>query len=103
MEERRSSPRFTFPETTIGRIFIPDSQISQAAWVRDISAGGVALLLGRSLGSHNLLFVEIKRADQSRELPARLVHSAEQTDGTWLVGCEFVFHLENSDLRTILH
>lgn len=102
MEDRRRAPRFQFAHTTIGRVFTPDSHVSQAAWVRDISAGGASLLLGRSPESHGLLVVELSAPEQPRELPARLVHSTAQYDGTWLVGCEFVFGLEKDDLQALL-
>jgi hypothetical protein len=72
------------------------------AWVRDISAVGVALLLGREFAADTVLTIELSNAalGVSRVLRARVVHTLEVPgDGRWLHGCAFERTLSDDELR----
>jgi hypothetical protein len=72
------------------------------AWVRDISASGVSLLLPREFEPGTLLTLEFENPDQgvNAVLGARVVYSLEvPPDGRWLHGCAFERELTDHELR----
>ena len=73
-----------------------------AAWVRDISAVGVALLINREFPSDTVLTIELNNAlhGVSCVLRARVVHTLElPPDGRWLHGCAFERTLTDQELQ----
>jgi hypothetical protein len=72
------------------------------AWVRDISAVGVALLINREFASGTVLTIELDNPVRgvSRVLRARVVHTLElPPDGRWLHGCAFERTLTDEELH----
>jgi hypothetical protein len=72
------------------------------AWVRDISAVGVALLINREFAAGTLLTIELDNPIRgvSCVLRARVVHTLElPPDGRWLHGCAFERTLTDDELR----
>lgn len=72
------------------------------AWVRDISASGVALLIGREFEPGTVLTVELENPGQgvTSALRARVVHTLEiPPDDRWLHGCAFERELTGEELR----
>jgi hypothetical protein len=72
------------------------------AWVRDISAVGVALLVSREFPAGTVLTMELDNPilGVSRVLKARVVHTLElPPDGRWLHGCAFERTLTEEELR----
>jgi len=72
------------------------------AWVRDISAVGVALLISREFAPGTVLAIELNNTPQgvSCMLRARVVHTLElPPDGRWLHGCAFERPLTDEELR----
>ncbi len=78
----------------------------EARWeatVRDVSAGGIGLVLGRSFQPGAVLTVEVPGAGgEPRQLFARVRHARRQADGRWLVGCEFPTKLGEAEVRELL-
>jgi hypothetical protein len=80
----------------------PASGGSCTAWVRDISAVGVALLIAREFAPGIVLTIELENAIRqvSCVIRARVVHTLEiPPDGRWLHGCAFERTLTDEELR----
>jgi hypothetical protein len=75
-----------------------------SAMVRDISAGGIGLALGRPFEPGTALFIELPTplGGQLRTLPVRVAHATAGDNGFWLVGCEFLSPLREEDLHAFL-
>jgi len=69
------------------------------AQVRDVSLGGIGLVLSRHFKPGTLLQMVLESDDQSRSVLARVVHARQQEDGSWLIGCSFSSELDNEDLQ----
>jgi hypothetical protein len=72
------------------------------AWVRDISAVGVALLINREFAAGTVLTIELSNPVQGVAclLRARVVHTLElPPDGRWLHGCAFERTLTDQELQ----
>jgi hypothetical protein len=113
------------PPTTLGRVegrswerYPCDLQTSCqpiAAWadkdctwparVRDISAGGVGLVLPRRFEPGAGLIIEIPAtaSTEADRLLARVVHATALSRGGWLLGCLFPSPLGEDRLRHLLH
>jgi hypothetical protein len=74
------------------------------AKVRDLSCGGVGLVLRHRFDRGTMLSVELPSTNQSQFflLLAAVVHTTPQADGEWLIGCEFATPLSADDLRSLL-
>jgi hypothetical protein len=72
--------------------------------VRDISPGGIAVVLERRFELGTILIVEApdnpKHASESR--PVRVCHATPETDGRWIIGCAFAWPLSQEELRRFL-
>ena len=89
--ERRVAVRYPGNPDAACRAYTPSAGV-YTAWVRDISATGIALLLPSEFEPGALLTLELENADQgvSCVLRARVVHALEvPPDGHWLHGCAF--------------
>jgi hypothetical protein len=72
------------------------------AWVRDISATGVALLIEREFEPGTELTIALANPEQgvTRLLRAHVVHALEvPPHGRWLHGCAFACELSEAELR----
>jgi PilZ domain len=74
------------------------------ARVRNISTGGVGLLLDAPIEPGTDLVVEMKTMDPatSLTLPARVVHATMQEEGSWIVGCKFFTRPAEEELLALL-
>jgi hypothetical protein len=79
---------------------LPD--VFEAARVRDISPHGIGLVLTSRVARGSMLDLEFPGAEFNRVLLAQVVHVTRQPDGTWLVGCQFAFPLDVSELHFLL-
>jgi PilZ domain len=76
---------------------------SETGWlgkVRDVSPGGIALLLSRRFEPGTVLIVELEQG--SLRLPVRVVHATSETKGHWIIGCAFASALSQDELDTFL-
>jgi hypothetical protein len=78
----------------------------QRLWarVRDVSSGGVSLLLRAPLARGTKLVTEMKTLDPSVfvTLVAHVVHCTMQADRTWIAGCQFLSRPHEEDLLALL-
>jgi hypothetical protein len=89
----------TFSQPGEGRL----DQVWWPAKVRNISAGGIGLFMGRRFEVGTVLAIELQTSTQSgaRKLTARVKHATGQEDG-WLLGCAFTTPLSDEDLALLL-
>jgi hypothetical protein len=69
--------------------------------IRDVSQGGLGLVLQRRFEPGTVLFIELPGTD-SRPLLARVVHAARLAQGSWLLGCTFSSKLSEDEVRRLL-
>lgn len=74
------------------------------ATVRDISHTGIGLTLCYPFKAGTYLALDIHGNPASRPATVltRVVHSRDQNDGSWHVGCEFLKPLNDSDLKGLV-
>jgi c-di-GMP-binding flagellar brake protein YcgR len=74
------------------------------ASVREISAGGIRLLLGKQVEQNGLLSIQLLSGCERplRLLQARVRHAKRVLGGQWMVGCEFVNKLSEQELRALV-
>lgn len=72
--------------------------------VRDVSTGGIGLILDRDCPKGLFLEIELHNLIQGFKttLEARVVHTVEQSDGTWFVGCSFLRPMSEHELKSWL-
>jgi hypothetical protein len=99
--ERRVAVRYPGNTDAACRAYSPSAGV-YTAWVRDISATGVALLISCEFEPGALLTLELENSDRgvSRVLQARVVHALEVPPaGRWLHGCAFESPLTDEELH----
>jgi hypothetical protein len=74
------------------------------AQVRDVSQGGIGLVVNRRFEPGTLLVIELDTPgpDDGRTFLARVVrvvHATARPESDWLLGCAFAAELEDEDLR----
>ena len=74
------------------------------AAVRDISAGGIGLTLGRRYERGTVLLLEVRSPHEgcTLNLPVRVVHATAESPGRWIVGCAFARPLSEAELEALL-
>lgn len=72
--------------------------------VRDISQGGIGIILSRRFELGTLLSVEIQEPDgrSSGSLLARVVHVTPHSSGGWAVGCCFTSELSEEEVKNFV-
>jgi hypothetical protein len=70
-----------------------------AVRVRDVSQGGIALVVNRPFQPGTLLSVELPTAEEGSAALACVVHVRPRGEGEWLLGCNFARELADADLR----
>lgn len=80
---------------------------ANALWlgrVRDVSRGGMAVVLPRRFDPGTTLSVELLliKADGPRRLIVRVVHARQEANGWWLIGCAFARPLSEEELQDLL-
>jgi hypothetical protein len=68
---------------------------SETRWLgrlRDISAGGVTLVLRRRFEPGTSLMIRLsgKLRHRARSLPVQVVQTTEEGNSRWIIGCEFL-------------
>ena len=73
------------------------------ARVRDVSAGGLRLILGRRFERGAGLAIELPGpdADSPSILLARVMNVRPESNGTWALGCAFVSPLSDEELQAL--
>jgi hypothetical protein len=89
----------------------PPGDRKEVGWpgqVRDVSAGGIGLVMRHCFRPGTPLLVEVhgETGECCRVLPVRVVHATPINPGAgavWLVGCAFLDSLSEYELRLLLH
>ena len=101
---RRAETRYHCGPATAGRISKPDEETLLRAWILNLSATGIGLLLDRSMEPGTQLIIHLKSTSTGAfyDLPARIAHATVQGNGEWLIGCELAQKLRQDDLDALL-
>jgi len=101
--ECRAWVRFASNQATMAS---PTADSAVTAWlgqVRDISRGGVALILPRWIERGTHLIVDLAtNAAELRRLPVQVVHASWEMDCRWIIGCAFATPLSDEELQDLL-
>ena len=92
------------PETPYFSVSEEDDIISWKARIRDISQGGISLLLRSTFAPDTVVDIVFPPSAgfKGRKLNAFVIRSEPQDDVTFLVGCRFVRSLGEAELKTLL-
>jgi PilZ domain len=99
--ERRASVRHICSLEAVSRPLESPDALCWGARLKSISTGGVGLLLCYPFKVGALLTVDLGPTTPARALLVKVVHVTDQSDGTWLLGCEFDQPLSEKDLETV--
>jgi hypothetical protein len=100
--ERRASVRHHSSQGAVSRPLENAVPISWGAVVHSISASGIGLHLCYPFKPDTLLAVELPSKTGTRTLLVEVVHVAEHSCGSWVVGCAFVQRLTEPELADLL-
>jgi hypothetical protein len=101
--ERRAWVRFLSDQEVCCQP-LASSEIGWPGQVRDVSLGGIALILSRRFEPGTALQVELPtkaEREPCRQL-VRVVHATPQAKGRWIIGCAFSTPLSEDSLRRFL-
>jgi hypothetical protein len=99
--ERRASVRHVCDLEAVSRPLESPVGLCWGARVRSVSLGGMSLVLCYPFKPGAFLAVEMNRQEQAANHMVKVVHVADQSDGTWLLGCEFVKPLNDAELKAL--
>ncbi len=101
--ERRAAVRY---QSTKKVSFFAQPKTEDMLWarVRNISTGGIGLILSRTMRPDTLLTIELKSTPESAPLTlsAAVMHCTPDACGTYLVGCQFDTPLSKEQLQAFL-
>ncbi len=102
--KRRTEPRFECRPNTVVSVTDRKTDEHSLAFAQNLSLGGIGLVTKNSLerGTQLLVKFPCPVEDTVYELKARVVHSTERPDGTWLVGCVLLFRLTEENVHALL-
>ena len=104
--ERRVWPRYAcdMPAECQPVAARANSDVSWPTKIRNISVGGVGLVLDRRFerGTGLAIAWQAKGAESSGPFLARVAHATTHPDGLWLLGCAFLSKLSNEELQDFL-
>jgi hypothetical protein len=107
--ERRASVRYPCSEDSFGpdNSCRPITAMRKESWlaaVRDLSTGGVGIVVNRRFEPGTLLSVELQDAEKTsaRTLLVRVVRLTQEDKDHWLLGCAFTTKLSEADLLTLM-
>lgn len=102
--ERRAWVRYATNQPTECAPVVETDGPQWVGKVRDISAGGLGVVLDRRFepGTVLLVGVEDKAEASYRALLARVVRVTRFPDGNWLLGCIFARNLTEEDVAALL-
>jgi hypothetical protein len=101
--KRRVAQRYRCPLATLGRLSLPDGT-HEDAWAHNLSESGIGLNMSHALEAGTALTIRLKSAGGGGclNLPARVIHSTAEVDGSFRVGCAFVEKLQADQLDALL-
>jgi hypothetical protein len=74
------------------------------AVVRDMSTGGLGLVVNRRFEPGTLLIVDVHDVEQTtnRSLLVRVVHAVRDLDNAWFLGCSFPSAMSEAELLSLM-
>jgi hypothetical protein len=100
---RRTAERYRCALASVGTLFFPSTGETLTAWLNNLSVTGIGLNLPRSLEAGLDLIIQIRIENGPPvKLPAQVVHSTAEIDGTWRVGCRFDTPISQDTLESLL-
>jgi hypothetical protein len=108
--ERRASIRYPCdpesfgPDNSCRPITLTRKTDSWSAVVRDLSTGGVGIVVNRRFEAGTLLAVDLQDAEQTttRSLLVRVVRVTKEDRDHWLLGCAFTSKLSDAELLALM-
>src|SRR5262245_18404317 len=102
--DRRALVRRQFGRDVPCRLVHSERQDARWARVKDISPGGVGLLVGSPFEAAPPVIVELTDSAGVRRfsLAARVAYARLLQDGTWRLGCVFANRLSEAELHALL-
>jgi len=101
VRNRRIWVRYPCPPDTPGQLFNTESSQVQQGIVRNLSSGGIGLLMTELVRLGTVLKVEVDSPAGPRMLVVRVTHVTQQPDG-WLYGCELDVPLSGDQVSDLL-
>ena len=103
MRNRRAWVRLPSDQDVSCRLMAGTDKTRWTGKVRDISQGGVALVLRQKLQPGTGLLIDLTtNAGEMLSLPARVVCITLARDGCWITGCAFAKTLSKEELGAFL-
>ena len=101
--DRRATVRYPSSLLSSLHTVARKTEDSWSAAIRDVSAGGLGLLVRRRFERGTLLAVEPVEppAEAPTLLLAQVIHATAQPEGRWLLGCKLVRELSQSEVRAL--
>jgi hypothetical protein len=102
--ERRASTRYPCNLATSCRLAAAIKDQEHPARVRNISAGGVSLVIGHEFSSGDILAVEIRSMPRNftRQLKVRVIYCIEHPSGEYIIGGSFTSPLNEDEITAFL-
>jgi hypothetical protein len=102
--ERRAAPRHAPGPTAACHLAIALGGVVRPVVIRDISTGGIDLIVHRPFEPGTDLALELLNAARnfSRTVRVHVVHADPQEDGEWSVGFAFARRLQDEELQALL-
>jgi c-di-GMP-binding flagellar brake protein YcgR len=101
---RRVSVRRACAKETTSRVVARGELRVRQASIKDISLGGIALVLETPLKPGTRLLIQLKnhKIGLSYDLAARVVHSFRKPPTKWVIGCSFTRELTQDEFENLL-
>jgi len=102
--ERRASTRYPCNLATSCRLAASVKGQDHPARVRNISAGGISLVLGHEFSSNDIIVVELRSMTRNfvRELNVRVIYCIEHPSGDYILGGSFTSPLNDDAVTAFL-
>jgi PilZ domain len=102
--ERRASTRYPCNLATSCRLAAAIKGQEHSARVRNISAGGVSLVISHGFSSDDILAVELRSMPRNfaRQLKVRVIYCIEHPSGDYIVGGSFISPLTEDEVTAFL-
>jgi hypothetical protein len=102
--ERRASTRYPCNLATSCRLVASLPGEPVPARVRNISVGGVSLVLSHPFEADSLVSIELRSMARGlvRGVQVRIIYSIEHPSGDWILGASFVDALGVEELKSFL-
>jgi hypothetical protein len=103
-KERRDTVRYTITLETSCRLLAMVQGEPNPVRVRNISAGGISLVLQNEVPADTLLDIELLNRPQMFlcKLQVRITYRVEHPTGDWIIGGAFTRRLEDGELKSLL-